>query len=215
MPKQKLNKQTITTLQEVLKYFNLTDSDWDILLVGDGSAGSIQHGAGWASVFIDKLSGFRKLFYGGDNSNLLGFSEFWPYIQALTWFISENGPYKTRKRLLGKNKILKVCILSDSLYTVQVGNGLIRPRKYVEYWRLFKSFTSYGMDLNFYFVPRNVIELHALADTISKRARKSILAVKAEIVTNWIENEPEVLKRKILDGSIVGADKLLYNLNYE
>ena len=59
-------------LQTVLDHLGVKETDWDVVIIGDGSGSDWQSPCGWASVLIDKETRNRKVFYGAIEEQVFG-----------------------------------------------------------------------------------------------------------------------------------------------
>ena len=108
------NKDTLTldSLESLVEHLGI--QNWDAIVIGDGSGSTWQKPCGWAAVLIDKYSGVRKLSFGAASPGTSIVSEILPYLFALNWYTSKDGPGPVRlteKRTKGKK--IKVHVVSD------------------------------------------------------------------------------------------------------
>lgn len=84
-------------------------SEWDVLLIGDGSGSGWHSACGWASILIDKATRGRRIFHGAMNLGSINVAEGMPYIQAMAW-------YDATQKALRPNQggTIQVHIITDS-----------------------------------------------------------------------------------------------------
>jgi ribonuclease HI len=149
-------------------------SQWDLLLVGDGSGNSWNAPAGWATAFVDHLTRERKLYRGCCNEASINFAEAIPYQQALTKFHAQQG--KARLRSLG---VLRVHIITDSDVVATWGNQTANPTlplpEQVLVWAGFRELCRLGYHLVWHWVKRNNCELNLLADLVASLMREAVI----------------------------------------
>jgi hypothetical protein len=171
--KQKPHVEGLATLQELLKHLQVTE--WDALIVGDGSGSGWKQGAGWSAVLIDKYSGARKLFYGALNAGTVTLGELLPYLHALSWYTATDAPGHRRRKeasLLGKQ--MHIHIVTDSQIIATSGNNPESRRSHRELWKAFDEYVRRGFILKFHYVPRDTVNLNVLVDEVSRQARLDI-----------------------------------------
>lgn len=160
----------LPTLTELLNHCKITE--WDTLIIGDGSGTGWKKGAGWASVLIDKYSGARKLFYGAMNTGTVTLGEMMPYLHALSWYTGKDGPgHHRRKELSQAGKQMKVHIVTDSQIVAMAGNNPESRRSHQELWKAFDEYRKRGFIINFHFIERDRVNLNVLVDEVSRQAR--------------------------------------------
>ena len=125
-----MNHPKTETLDELLLRFGLTDLDWDLILVGDGSGSNWSKEAGWAAISIEKATMERRAWYGAMNYGTVNFAEMMAYIQPLTWYTSKEIDRRTKTRQVA---FQKVHIFTDSKYCAEIGNSNSCKREYELY----------------------------------------------------------------------------------
>jgi hypothetical protein len=175
----------LPTLAALLKHLKLKDTDWDALIIGDGSGSSWKQGAGWAAVLIDKASRARKLFYGAMNTGTVTLGELFPYLHALSWYTGNDGPGKHRRRELARvaNRAMQIHIVSDSQIIVTAGNHPESRRSHAELWTAFNEFSRRGFEQTFHYIERDCVDLNILVDEISRSSRQALEPVFGTAVT--------------------------------
>lgn len=163
----------IPTLAELLKHCNITD--WDAIIIGDGSGQGWKMGAGWASVLIDRASCARKLFYGAMNTGTVTLGELMPYLHAMSWYTGKDGPgTHRRKEKAALGKQMQIHIFTDSQIIAMSGNNPESRHSHQEIWKAFDEFRKRGFVVTFHFVDRGRINMNVLVDEVSRQARVDI-----------------------------------------
>ena len=161
---------TLDSINSLVEHLNI--EEWDAIIIGDGSGSNWQNSCGWAAVTIDRYSGVRKLSYGAAVPGTLVVGELLPYIFALNWYTSKDGPgflQLKEKRIKGKS--LKVHIVSDSEIIVNCGKFPASRKAHKAIWAAMDSFANQGYSINYHHVKRNVVQLNILVDEVSRQAR--------------------------------------------
>lgn len=160
----------LATLADLLNHLKITE--WDAIIVGDGSGSGWKMGAGWAAVLIDKYSGARKLFYGAMNTGTVSLGELFPYLHALCWYTGRDGPGRHRRReLQSVQRQMQIHIVTDSQIIAMAGNRPQSRRSHQELWTAFDEFRKRGFVLTFHYVGRAKVDLNVLVDEVSRQAR--------------------------------------------
>lgn len=158
-------------LQAVLDRASITQ--WDVLIVGDGSGSGWDSACGWACVLVDRATRGRRLFYGAMNAGSVNFAETMPYLQALNWY-DQHGGGKARLKEQG---FLRVHIITDSQVIARWGtealNGAL-PRKHIVMWAGLKEFRRLGYCIDFHWANRSTSLLNWASDLIAGMARREM-----------------------------------------
>lgn len=159
-----------TSLDRVLEHYNITD--WDILMIGDGSGYSWNIGCGWSGVIIDRFSMGRKLLWGAWSTGTIMIAEIMPYIHGLAWF--DNLHAKDRRRQMRK-AILNIHVISDNKTIVDQGNHDVGRDKMLPWWSCWANYMRSGYVAKFHHVlgheEGQQIGLQVLGDHVSRYAR--------------------------------------------
>jgi hypothetical protein len=167
----------ILTLDGLLDHIGVTE--WDVLLVGDGS------GVGWADpigsycVLIDHKSGARTAFAAGLSAGTITIAEMLPYALAMLWYSSDQGPGPAlvAHKATVDRKSVSVHVVSDSQAFVTMGNNRASRRQHRPLWAMYTSMGAMGYDFKFHHVGRDRIALNVLADVGAGLARKAMCGV--------------------------------------
>jgi len=163
----------LSTVSALLTHLKITD--WDALIVGDGSGQGWKMGAGWAAVLIDKYSGARKLFYGAMNTGTVTLGELFPYLHALSWYTGRDGPGRHRWReLKSVSQQMQIHIVTDSQIVATAGNRPASRRSHQELWAAFDEYRKRGYAMTFHHVSRDRADLNILVDEVSRQARLDV-----------------------------------------
>lgn len=151
-------------LQEIARSLGI--SDYDLLLIGDGSGNLVNAPAGWFCTLFDSKSEAIVDHFGGVNGGTNNYAELAPYCHALWSYHSQ------RKDNIGG--IVKVAIISDSEVTVRCGNGEYARKANASIWAQIEWFERNHYRLHWVHVPRNSNAFSEFADHIAGVVRRSI-----------------------------------------
>ena len=176
LPKKKKKKAKDTlgsddqeTLHELLSRLKI--SEWDFLVVGDGSGSNWDYPAGWAAVSIENTTYARQPWWGAVNRGTVNFAEIMAYMQFLNWL----GAREDTRRVAGKRRrVLHVHVITDSQYCQTTGSLSSKGhlKKNGVLWAAFDIFARQGILLHWHWLPRESTELNKYADKLSKLARE-------------------------------------------
>lgn len=150
-------------------------TEWDLLIVGDGSGTGWGDACGWASVLIDRRTRNRKLFYGAMNLGSVNLAEMMPYYQALAWFHNNHGKARLKER-----SPLLVHVITDSQVTALHGNRITNKHEglpkvaHRALWAGVQEFIALGYRLEFRWARRDTSGLNNLCDLIAGLSRRAI-----------------------------------------
>lgn len=164
------------TLEEVLAANKI--SQWDLLLVGDGSGSTWQREAGWSCISIEKTTYRRRLWFGAMNAGTVNFAEIMAYLQPLVWYVEQELEIRKKTK---KVQVRNVHIITDSSYVRSRGdaNQGIVTGKNGPLWEVFKRFAGQGIIIHWHWNRRDELALNHHADEVSKKVRKQIKAMNA------------------------------------
>lgn len=148
-------------------------SNFDLLLVGDGSGTIYQQPGGWACTAYDRRSRRAWLHTGAVSGATNNFAELLPYVHALWYAHQELLP-------VGPGPI-QVQIVSDSELTVRCGNGCYQRRANACLWAAITWFEQNGYRLRWRHVPRNTNPWNRLADRVAGQVRKALVQTLKEV----------------------------------
>lgn len=167
----------VMTVNELLHSVGVSSTAWDLLIVCDGAGQAWNSGAGWAAAMVDRQGGWRKILNGGVSNGTVNWAEAEAALHCLRYdlYHMHSGKLKAQRRVL---------IFSDSMVTVQTGNGLYSPRhNNPDIWHTYQWFRDQGYTFFFYHQPRNSNPLHVAMDALSKQGRTIQTGVE------WIEEQ--------------------------
>lgn len=150
-------------------------STYDVLLIGDGSGSGWNLATGWACTLIDRYSSAAKLFYGGANCGTISIAELMPYLHAMTWFFSQDGPGHDRlKAALANRRALVVHVITDSAYIANCGNAICERKVHPHLWAAMDYFSTLGVVMIYHHWNRSEVTLNVLADEVSRQTRYTV-----------------------------------------
>lgn len=170
----KRNFAAIITLNELLNHLQLTHSDWDALIVGDGSGSQWKNPAGWGAVLIERQTGIRTPFWGAINHGTSTVSEIMPYFHALLWYASEGPGRKLKATKAAKNDNVRIHIVTDNSTVAQCGNCTASRHMHKALWAAIDAFRQEQFVITFHHIRRTEVSMNILADLLSKEARLAI-----------------------------------------
>jgi ribonuclease HI len=150
---------------------NLKITDWDLLLIGDGSGHGWGIGCGWSCVIIDRFTLSRKLLFGAANSGTVNIAELMAYVHAMLWFAGKHG---SEPRKLKHGHPLNVHVITDSRVIAQQGTNIETGSEDVAnraLWMAMKAISRSGYCFHYHWVERMTIELNWAADQLAGKAR--------------------------------------------
>lgn len=181
------NKEVISKISALTQEIGI--AVWDVLIVGDGSGSGWHMGIGSACVLLDHASYASKLFMGGINVGTVTISEMLPYMLALDWYFSTNGPGKERvAAALANQRLLQVHVITDSAVVAHAGNNPKSRHCHTELWHALDAFKNRGLELTFHHWKRQGVTLNILSDEVARQARVAIESA--------YQNAIDVLSRK-------------------
>lgn len=166
------------TLEELLLRLQIQPSDWDLLIIGDGSGSNWNYQSGWASVSVEKETLERRIWFGAMNCGTVNFAEMMAYLQPLNWYVAAE---ISRRRKRRKVRFRNVHIITDSKYCKDLGvKQALTPKKNGALWRIFDDFQRHGLLLHWHWIPRATVDLNVYVDKLSKEARLTIKNCQAQ-----------------------------------
>lgn len=161
------------SLHALLNRLRITD--WDFLVVGDGSGSTWGFPAGWAAVSVANRTFARKVWWGAVSDGTVNFAEIMAYMQFLTWL----GAREDDRRAAGKRRrVVHVHIITDSQYVSNTGAKTTRfdVKKNSVLWAAFDVLARQGIVLHWHWLARETTELNSYVDKLSKLARGRLKA---------------------------------------
>jgi len=180
--KKQIPNEFLPTLQSLLDYCKI--SEWDALIIGDGSGAGWDVGIGWAGVLIDRKSCGRKLFFGSANIGTITIAEMFPYLLALSWYTRPKGAgIQRRKDAIVQNRPVLIHIITDSLSVVCAGNNLEPKKRQNELWEVFNAYRRRGFEIHFHHVGRSIAAMNVLADEVARQSRLSLHGLFSHVMS--------------------------------
>lgn len=146
-------------------------TDWDALIVGDGSGSSISGAGGWGAVMVDRASGTRQLVLGAMTTCSNYLAELMPTLQAMLWYRGSLGQQVVARRA-GTGGFVTVHVVTDAEGLARAGNkqgdrsGVAAPL-----WAALDRACEYKYRLVWHWVGRDRVDLNRLADYLSRTGR--------------------------------------------
>jgi hypothetical protein len=175
---------------EVLSELGVTD--WDVLIVGDGSGVGWDRGCAWASVLIEHYSMRRAVFKGVWDPGTVGIAELSAYFHALVAYAS--GPGKTRLHDLLQSRSdarVQVHVITDNETIVRQGLGVYSRKANAPVWAGIDYVVSTGYRVHWHFLKRDRLGLNQLVDHLSRECRKAVEAIQPPPGTGPYDYNPD------------------------
>ncbi len=160
-------------LEELLKLTNVS-TDFDLLIIGDGSGyPDSKNAGGYASFVIDRF-GNRELLLGSGRFSSYQ-AELESLLQPLLWYHSNYGR-ATRTRL-GRN-VLNAVLYNDNEAVIAVGKKGGMPSSMelstAPLWMSVVGLQQQGYCCSWNWIPREICSIHSLVDHASRASRLSL-----------------------------------------
>jgi ribonuclease HI len=152
-------------------------SDYDLMLVGDGSGSSLLTPCGWYVTAYERKTGKVWSHNGGASGGTNNYAELEPFIFALWAYRHVLWHYHTEQNGNdGKMKVTppKVLIVSDSEVTVKGGTREYSRRANAPLWASIEWFEQKNYVIHWRWVPRNSNKFNLLADKVAGETRKAV-----------------------------------------
>lgn len=133
--------------------------DFDAYLFGDGSAGGKRPYGAWAAIACH--GGIRKVLYGTEADTTVSRCELKPIIEGLR-YIRAN--WRNRKGF-------RVCVISDSEYTVKTLAGFYQKNKNLDLWAAMPHVVG-DMAVSYIWRERNTLPYMTECDRIAGDLRR-------------------------------------------
>jgi ribonuclease HI len=145
-------------------------TDYDLVLIGDGSGSKWSLPVGWSCVAVEKGHMSRRVFYGAANDGTVNVAELSAYLIPMLWYSSKVAEERNQTE---DYRVRHVHVITDSDYVRQMfteGRGSIAARNSILYMAL-QSVERRGYHLHWHWLPREDVALNHYADELSKAAR--------------------------------------------
>lgn len=164
---------------EIALLEKVVGQDWDLILVGDGSAKDRTGVCAWAVTLFDRHNNSKRICYGGASVGDCLLGELLPYVQALTWYSRFRGLRRLRERPAGEQ--LRVAILTDSQVTATHGNELAtaiqdarRMKSTRPFWGVLLQMAENGYCFDWHWVKRNKIMANRQMNLLAQQVRRRL-----------------------------------------
>ena len=176
---KRLELSEVKTVQDLLRHYNISNSDWDYLVIGDGSGTGWGETMGWGSTLICKSDNSRRVFYGAMSSGTNNTAELMAALHPLS-FLVNNLNWADRPQGI------KVHVVTDSKY---VADGLTHDNpiwvagltKNRELWMALHMTRRRGIEIIGHHLPRNSIDLATFGHELANASRKRLIGVLTEL----------------------------------
>jgi ribonuclease HI len=176
---KRLELSEVKTVEDLLKHYGIRQTDWDYLIIGDGSGTGWDKEIGWGSTLICKADNSRKVFFGAMSSGTNNTAELYAALHPLT-FLVNNMNWADRP------EGVKVHVITDSKY---VADGLTHDNpiwvasvaKNRELWMAIHMTRRRGIEIVGHHLPRNSIELATFGHTLANASRTRLIGVLTEL----------------------------------
>ena len=160
-------------LEELLKITDVP-AEWDILIIGDGSAyPDSKNAGGYASFIIDRF-GNRELLLGAGRFSAYQ-AELESLLQPLMWYHSNYG--RLARTRLGRN-VLNAVLYNDNEAVIAVGKKGGMPSSMelstAPLWMSVVGLQQQGYCCTWNWIPREICSIHSLVDHASRASRLSL-----------------------------------------
>lgn len=147
--------------------------DFDLMIVSDGSGNTVDRPCGFYAASFEKATGTVREHFGGTNGGTNNYAELAPFLLALWQFQATFNP-------AGWKREVRVLCVSDSLITVNCGNGKFARNANRALWANLDWYVENGYEIRFFYVPRNSNPINAYADEQAGKVRKSFEELLSE-----------------------------------
>jgi ribonuclease HI len=146
---------------------SLDVTEFDLLLVGDGSGQTLWDPCGWHCTAYDRRTGEVAEFFGGASGGTNNYAELAPYVHALWAY--HTGTYGNDGST--PRAPVRVAVVSDSEVTVRCGNGEYARRANASLWAAVNWFEQNNYRIHWTHVRRNTNDFSAKSDKVAGRVR--------------------------------------------
>lgn len=169
---------------DLLKILTLGESDWDVIIVGDGSGSRWGYPGGWGAIIFDKRTGLRKTLYGALSDTTINICELSPYLYAMQWYIRGPGQdlqKELRKQNNGFLREIQVHIVTDCEIIADQGNRTKAREANAALWAGFDHFARLSYKLRFHHFRRDLFAANRACDALSKEMRHLITSIERKM----------------------------------
>lgn len=170
---------TVDDIKDIAK--NLGISDYDLLLIGDGSGTIHSNPCGYACVAHEKNKSSLVTHNGGNSSGTNNYAELMPYVHALWHYHYDRN---------NRKPITKVEIVSDSEVTVKCGNLEYNRTANGALWASIVWFEQNGYKIHWTHIHRNTNKFSKKCDWLAGRTRQAIDELRKELLDEEKKEKP-------------------------
>ena len=156
-----LDRYKMKNIDDLLKEYEITN--WDLILIGDGSGNMWDAPVGWSCILIDRNTDKKEKFVGGSSKGTIGMAELMPYVVALNWY------NETCRQDSSEHDVY---IFTDSKSTADCGNKVSNRKKNCTMWQMIDWFESQGYCIQWIHINRNTCYEHGIADQWASNGRE-------------------------------------------
>lgn len=138
--------------------------DFDLMIVSDGSGNTVDRPCGFYAASYEKATKTVREHFGGTNGGTNNYAELAPFLLALWQFQATFNP-------AGWKREVRVLCVSDSLITVNCGNGKFARNANRALWANLDWYSDNGYDFRWEHVPRNSNPINVRADCQAGKVR--------------------------------------------
>lgn len=156
-------------------------SDWELILVGDGSGFGTDkpctfscipiHNGEPIKVEVPLVGGFNRCC----TINLAEIMPFWLYLNFDYYQRNRRAKLKSSN---GKYRC-NVHIVTDSAWGAQAMSGYIDSKKHQDMRKMFSTYTEFGYNLHWHDIRREEYVVHQCADRLASEAREYVASIDA------------------------------------
>lgn len=170
--------EEVTTLDTLCKHLALSTTDWDYLIVGDGSGTTWEKEFGWGSVLVSNHSFERQVFFGAMSNGTNNMAELLMVLHPLMHIVNNDKGVRANGT--------RVHIVSDSQYVV---NGLAKDNPIWvsqlqlnrELWMAIHMTRRSGLIIKGHHIPRDTIDLNRLGHDLANISRKRMIGILSDL----------------------------------
>lgn len=159
--------QEVRTVHHLLLTLGITE--WDYLIIGDGSATRWTHEAGWASWLLAREGDLCQHFHGGFSCGTNIVSELMAVVHPLLYLSGTNQPLSLRR----------LHVLTDCEYLTQAGPHREARKKNRELWTVVDAMRQRGLRIAWHWIPRDTLIVNRYAHDAANLSREAMKTVGA------------------------------------
>ncbi len=161
----------IESFKELGEQLGVNLSDYDLVLVTDGSGTTLWKPCGWAVAVYQPDANVGLWFTGGASDGTNSYAELEPFLYGL-WRAGREWS------LLPADCVL--CV-TDSQYTAYCGTGEYDKTKFAPMWAQLDWYEKQGIKFDWRWVPRNSNPVNEWADKAAGKTRLALVGLVEEL----------------------------------